>query len=206
MDRKEVIRMIGELQMFDFIKANGTQCRIVAIVTKTPVVKMRKGNPWHTISKGKVAGDCNLFKLSRKLGIVNARYCDSVRRNIAEKLGVTLSEVEYEQGDVWYEHLQTADGKALPIVQHKDETKRAETGYSLQYFPWTDKSINRYVNGAGETVEDRDIKPWLYAESSRPDFKPCVIAPKLRNIVEMRASGVILQMPELPEVEAALAD
>ena len=206
MDRKAVVRMVNELEMLGFIKANGTQCRIVAIVTKTPVVKIRAGNPWHKVSKGKVVGDCNLFKLSRKLGIVNAKYNDSVRRKIAEKLGVTLSEVEYEQGEVWYEHLQTADGKALPIVQHKDETKREETGYSLQYFPWTAKSVNRYVNGTGETIPDETVKPWLYAESERPDFKPCVIAPKLRNIVEMRASGVIIEMPELPEVEAALAD
>ena len=206
MDRKLVVKMVNELEMLGFIRSNGTQCRIVAIVTKTPVVKIRSDNPWHKVSKGKVAGDCNLFKLSRKLGIVNAKYCDSVRRKIAEKLGVTLSEVEYEQGEVWYEHLMDASGRALPIVQHKDETKRAETGYSLQYFPWTAKSVNRYVNGQGETIPDEMVKPWLYAESERPDFKPCVIAPKLRNIVEMRASGVIIEMPELPEVEAALAD
>lgn len=198
--------MMSELEMLGFLKTNGTSCRIMAIVTKTPVVKIKAGNPWHKVSKGKVVGDCNLFKLSRKLGIVNAKYCDSVRRNIAEKLGVTMSEVEYEQGEVWYEHLMTSDGKPLPIVQHKDETKRAETGYSLQYFPWTAKSVNRYVNGQGETIPDEMVKPWLYAESERPDFKPTVIAPKLRNIVELRASGIILEMPELAEVETALAD
>ena len=207
MDRKSIVRMLSELEMLGFIKTLGTQCCIAAIFTKTPVVKIRKGNPWHVVKDGKVQGECNLFKLSRKLGIINARYNTSVRRLIAEKLGVTLGEVEYENDPrIWYEHLQTADGKPLPIVQHKDEAKREETGYSLQYFPWTSKSVNRYVNGQGETVPDAEVKRWLYAESERPDFKPAVIAPKLRNIVELRASGVIIEMPELPEVEAAFAD
>jgi hypothetical protein len=206
MDRKTVVQLMSELEMLAFIRENGTQCRIVAITTRTPVTKIKAGNPWHQISKGKVVGDCNLWKLSRKVGIVNAKYNDSVRRRIAEKIGVTFSEVEYTSGDVWYEHLLTADGKALPIVQHKDESKRAETGYSLQYFPWTEKSVNRYINGAGETVETETIKRWLYAERDYSDFKPVVIAPKLRNIIQMKASGVIVEMPDLPEVEAAFAD
>lgn len=200
-----VVQMVSELEMLGFIKTNGTACRFVSITTKTPVVKIRAGNPFHKVSKGEVIGECNLFKISRKIGLVNAKYNNSVRRKIAEKLGVELSDVEYENGEVWYEHLTDGDGKPLPIVQHKDETKRAKTGYSLQYFPH--KSFNNtYVNGAGEVVPDETVKPWLHKESKRPDWKPSVIAPKLRHIVQLKASGVIIEMPDFAEAEALLAD
>src|ERR1039458_315193 len=137
LDRKSVIRMASELEMLGFLKTNGTACRFVAIVSKTPVVKIRVGNPWGASAKSKNG----LYKVSRKLGIINANYNTSVRNRIADRLGVTLSEVEYESGETWYEHLQTVEGKALPIVQHKDETKR-NGQYYLQYFP--QKSSNAY--------------------------------------------------------------
>lgn len=205
MDRKSVIQMVSELEMLGFLKTNGTACRFVAIVSKTPVVKIKKGNPWHVVKDGKVVGDCNLWKVSRKIGIINANYNTSVRNRIADKLGVTLSEVEYENGEVWYEHLKTGEGKALPVVQHKDETKRNGQHY-LQYFPQVEKSVNSYVNGAGEPVKPEEIKPWAYAESERPDYKPAVIAVNLRNVHCLKASGIVIEMPELAEVEAALAD
>lgn len=191
--------MVSELEMLGFIKANGTQCRFVAIVTKTPVVKIKTGNPWGAGNKSK----SGLYKVSRKLGIVNAKYNDSVRRRIAEKLGVNLSEVEYEAGEVWYEHLTTKDGKALPVVQHKDEAKRDGQFY-LQYFP--QRSSNVYVNEAGEVEADETVAPWLYKESERPDYKPAVIAVNLRNVKQLKASGVVIEMPELDEAEAVLAD
>jgi len=200
-----VVQMISELEMLGFIKANGTESRFVGLVTKTPVVKMRVGNPWHVIKNGKVVGPCNLFKVAKTHGLINANYNTSVRRRIAEKLGVTLSEVEYESGECWYEHLKTADNKPLPIVQHKDEAKRDETGYSLQYFP-LGYSGSYYVNGAGETVSDEEVERWLHKASERPDYKPKVQAPKLRNILSLRASGVIVEMPELAEAEALFAD
>lgn len=191
--------MVSELEMLGFLKTNGTQCRFVAIVSKTPVVKIRVGNPWGASAKSKNG----LYKVSRKIGIVNANFNTSVRNRIAEKLGVKLSEVEYENGEVWYEHLHTADNKPLPVVQHKDETKR-QGQYYLQYF--THKSENAYVNEAGEVVPDETVKPWLYAETKRDEFKPTVIAVNLRNVQQLKASGVVIEMPELAEVETALAD
>ena len=191
--------MASELEMLGFLKTNGTACRFVAIVSKTPVVKIRVGNPWGASAKSKNG----LYKVSRKLGIINANYNTSVRNRIADRLGVTLSEVEYESGETWYEHLQTVEGKALPIVQHKDETKR-NGQYYLQYFP--QKSSNAYVDESGEVIADEMVKRWLYAESERPDFKPAVIAVNLCNVKELRASGVVIEMPDLEEAEQALAD
>jgi hypothetical protein len=202
LNKSNVVTMFSELEMLGFLKTNGTNCQFVAITTKTPVVKIKKGNPWHVVKSGKVQGDCNLFKVSRKLGIINANYCDSVARRIADKLGVPEKEVEYVAGEVWYEHLTTADGKNLPIVQHKDEAKRGE--FYLQYFP--QKSENSYCNGNGEPVLADEVAKWAYAESERPDYKPAVIAVKLSNVHQLKASGVVLEMPELSEVQAVFAD
>lgn len=195
---KTIVQMTSELEMLGFLKTNGTQCRFVSVVTKTPVVKIKAGNPW---GAGK-ATETGLYKVSRKIGLINANYNTSVRRRIAEKLGVELKEVDYDNGEVWYQHLTTADGKALPVVQHKDETKR--TGFYLQFFPH--KSVNAFVNEAGEPVADETVKPWLYKESERPDYKPCVIAVKLENVASLKASGVVIEMPALEEAEAILGE
>lgn len=176
--------------MAGFIKANGTQCRFVAIVTNTPVVKMKKASPYQGVRK-----------VSRKLGIVNANYNTSVRNRLADILGVKLSDIEYENGAVWYIHLTTVDGKPLPLVQHKDESKQGKL--YLQYFPH--KSTNAYVMPNGDSVSEESLAPWLYKESERPDYKPSVIAVELGNVKEIRASGVIMQAEDLDEAEAALA-
>ncbi len=189
--------MTSELEMLGFLKTNGTQCRFVSVVTKTPVVKIKAGNPW-----GAGKSEQGLYKVSRKVGIINANYNTSVRRRIAERLGVELAEVEYDNGTCWYQHLTTGDGKALPVVQHKDETK--QHGFYLQFFPH--KTVNAYVNEVGEPVADSIVKPWLYKESERPDFKPCVIVVKLENVASLKASGVIIEMPALEEAEAILGE
>ena len=44
--RENVVTMTDQLEMLGFIKSNGTNCQFVAITTKTPVVKIRAGNPW----------------------------------------------------------------------------------------------------------------------------------------------------------------
>jgi hypothetical protein len=204
MDKTLVVNMMSELEMLGFLKTNGTQCRFVSMTSRTPVVKMKVKNPFHALKDGKVIGEVGLWKVSRKIGIINANYNTSVCRRIAEKLGVKLSEVEYENGEVWYQHLTTADGKALPVVRHKDEAAFLRDGALLQYFP--QKSENAYCNGQMEPVAAETVKPYLYKESERPEYKPAVIAVYLRNIQRLSASGVVMEMPELPEVEALFAD
>jgi len=202
MDKANVVKMMDTLEMVGFIKTNGTACRFVSLVCKTPVVKIKASNPFGQVIKGgKVQGECQLFKVASKIGIINANYNTSVRNRIAEKLGVTLSEVEYENGEVWFKHVQTADGKNLPLVVNKDESK---AGYYVQYFPH--KSTHKYVNAAGEVIPDEIVKPHLYKESERPDFKPCTIAINLANICQFKASGVVIEMPDFEEAAAILAD
>jgi hypothetical protein len=202
MKKEHVVKMDNAAEMAGFIKANGTACRFVSMTSKTPVTKIKVGNPWHVVKGGKVVGTPNLFKVSKKIGLINANYNTSVRNRIAAKLGVELSDVEYQNGEVYYEHLQTVDGKNLPLVQHKDETKRK--GLQLQYFPH--KSENVYVTGSGEVVPDEMVKKWAYAESERSEFKPAVIGIYLANICQLKLSGVVLEMPDFDEAEAVLAD
>lgn len=203
---KTIVQFTSDLEMLGFLKANGTACRFVSVTLKTPVVKLKVKNPFHTIKNGKVVGNVGLWKISRKIGLINANYNMSVRRRIAEKLGVKLGEIEYTNGKVWYEHLFTKDTppRALPIVQHKNPAKRQETGYGFQYFPH--KSFKDvYVNASGDVVDNDVVNPWMYAETEPPDFKPAVIAPKLRHITMLKCSGVIIEMPDFEEAEAILA-
>lgn len=194
---------MDSLEMAGFIKANGTQCRFVSMVSRTPVTKIKVGNPFNQIIKnGKVVGESQLFKVSRKTGIINANFNTAVRKRIADKMGVELSEVEYRNGEVYYEHLMTGENKPLPLVQHADPAKRK--GLLLQYFPH--KSTNAYVNAAGTVIADEALKPWLYAEAERSEFKPTVIALYLSNIVQLTASGVIVHTEDIDEAEAALAE
>lgn len=197
MNAKTVVEMTNVLEMVGFLKANGTECRFVGMTIKTPVTKIKTSNPWGAGAKTKNG----LYKVARKTGIINANYNTSVRSRIAANLGVELKEVEYENGTVWYQHLKTQDGKNLPLVQHKDESKQGD--FYFQYFPHKSKSV--YVNEAGEVIPDSVVAPWLYAESERPNYKPAVIAVNLANIKQLKASGVIVNAPDMDEAEQLLA-
>jgi hypothetical protein len=160
------------------------------MVIDTPVTKMKKASPYQ-----------GLRKVAKKVGIINANFNKAVRSRIAEKLGVELKEVEYENGQVWYKHLMTNDSKPLPLVVHATK----ETGkHYLQYFPH--KSTHQYVMPNGEVIADELVKPWLYAESERPDYKPAVISVDIANIKQLKASGIIIEMPDFDDAEKILAD
>ena len=182
--------MMDQLEMVGFLKTNGTQCRFVSILIDTPVVKMKVASPFKGVRK-----------VARKMGIINANYNTSVRNRIAEKLGVELKEVEYENGEVWYRHILTADNKPLPLVVNKT---KEDGKYYIQYFPH--KSTHQYVMPNGDTVTNEQLKPFLYATKPRPDFKPAVISVDLGNVRQLKASGVIIEMPDFEEAEVLLAD
>lgn len=188
MNDKTIVTIGSPLEMVGFIKGNGTQCRFVSMVSET-VPKLRAGSPF----KGVV-------KVSRKRGMINVNYNTAVRKRIAANLGVELKEVEYENGGVWYKHLQTVDAKALPLVVNKNKPDNGE--FYLQYYPTSAESVFQLPNG--DYVTDEQIKPWL-PKVDRESFKPVVISIKIANIKELRASGVIMQAEDLAEAEAALA-
>ena len=190
LQKSNVVKMMSILEMVGFIKTNGTQCRFVSLVCDIPVVKMKVSSPFKGVRK-----------VAKKIGIINANYNTSVRNRIAEKLGVELKEVEYENGEVWYRHIMDASGKPLPLVVNKT---KEDGKYYIQFFPH--KSEETYVMPNGDTVTKEQLKPYLYKETPRPDFKPCVISLNLENVRQLKASGVVIEMPDFEEAEALLAD
>jgi hypothetical protein len=184
---KNIVKIANHLEMVGFIKANGTACRFVSMVTETEP-KLKKGCPY----KGVV-------KVSRKNGLLNRNFNNAVCKAIAEKLGVAPSEIEYEAGETWYRHEMTVDGKALPLCVHKTKN---DGKYYLQYFPMS--STNAYRLPNGDMIAESVLEPYFYAKSFN-EFKPAVIAVSVENIKELRASGVIMQASDLAEAEAALS-
>jgi hypothetical protein len=190
MKDKIIVSITNHLEMVGFIKSNGTQCRFVSMVSETEP-KLRAGCPFKGVKK-----------VSRKRGMINANYNTSVRNRIAERLGVAIKDVEYENGEVWYKHLQTVDGKALPLVVNKNTPDNGK--FYLQYYPTA--STNAYVMPNGDTVSEEQLEKWFYKRSERAEFKPVVIAIEVSNVKELRASGVIMQAEDLAEAEAVLAN
>ena len=133
MNESKVTKIVNTLELTRFIESNGTQCRFVSIIAKTPVVKIRSGNPW---GAGK-ATERGLYSFFATNGLVNANYNRSVCRRIAEKHGFDLKDVQYVNGPIWYEHLLLEDGKALPLVRKKSDHSQLY----LQYFPHRTKSV-----------------------------------------------------------------
>lgn len=189
MKDKTIVQISSHLEMVGFIKSNGTGCRFVSMVSETPVTKMKVSSPF----KG-------VLKVSRKTGVINMDYNLAVRNRIAANLGVSLGAVEYESGKTWYKHVETKDGKALPLCVHATK----ETGeFYLQYYPRG--STNAYVMPNGDPVSETDLKPWLYKESERSEYKPTVIVVNVANIKRLAASGVIMEAEDLDEAEALLS-
>jgi hypothetical protein len=183
--------MVSQLEMLGFLKTNGTACRFVSLVADTLVDKIRKGNPFP-----------GLRKVSKISGLLNANYNTSVRRRIAETLGVELKDVEYESGTTWYQHLTTTEGKPLPVVVNKRTPDNGK--HYLQFFPH--KSRYEYVTPGGEVIPEEQVQPWLYAKPERPDYKPVVVTIGLENVKQLKASGIIIEFPGFDEAEQLLAE
>lgn len=189
---KPTIEHVTKLQLLGFLTSNGTATRFVAFTIHTPVEKIKVSHPFG-----------NLFKVAKHRGYINANYVTGVRKRIAEKLGVELKDVDYTPGKSAYQHA-VIGGVASPSVLVKASNPDDGVFY-LQFTPdetYHPKSV--YVKENGEVVPDELVKPWLYATKPRPDWKPPVFSPKLSNIVELHASGVILKAEDADEAAALL--
>ncbi len=190
MSNKTIVKIQSQLEMLGFLKSNGTQCRFVTIVTKTEVKNIKAGCPY----KG-------VIKTSRKQGMINVNYNSAVRSRIADILDVPKAEVEYTNGKSAYQHLLTVDGKALPVLV---KASAPDDGvFYLQYFPTKGKTESVFQMPDGTIIDEEKIKPYYYEKTAT--YKPNVIAPKLSNIHEIRASGVIMQSEDIAEAQALLA-
>lgn len=185
---KTIVTIDNPQELAGFIKGNGTQCRFVSLVSSTEP-KLKAGCPF----KG-------VHKVSKKRGVVNMNYVESVKRHVAQLTGSSVDAVVYEAGETWYKHLMTDDNKALPLVVNK--TKDDGKQY-LQYFPRS--SSNVYVMPDGTPVSESELEPWFYKKSPRSLHKPIVMTIELCNIKEIRASGVIMHATDFDEAEQALS-
>jgi len=187
--KKNVIQIDSPIEMVGFIKSNGTACRFVSILTETIVTNIRKGCPYEGV-----------IKISKKCGLVNVDYVESVKRKFAASLDEPVKNIDYTAGEIWYKHLTTIDGKSLPIVVNKKTPDNGE--FYLQYFPTSAKSVYQMPNG--EPVSEENLKPYFF-KSNKVGYKPVVISVNVKNIKRLSASGVIMQTDDLPEALSALA-
>ena len=174
--------------MVGFLKTNGTGCRFVSLLSETKP-RLVSGCPY----KGVV-------KIARRIGWLNINYNKAVRRNIAETLRVDLKDVEYTNGETWYVHVTTAEGKALPLCVNKKSPNSGK--YYVQYFPHKSETV--YVLPNGDTIAESLLEPYFY-KGERTEFKPAVITLGLENIKELRASGLIIETADTAELEKILA-
>jgi hypothetical protein len=176
--------------MLGFIKTNGTSCRFVSMVTET-VLDLPKSNPFHGI-----------IKTSKRKALINKNYCAAVERNIAAKFGLQANEVGYIPKPTWYMHLETIEGKPLPVVVNKKTPDSGE--YYLQFFPMS-KAESTFHMPDGTQVAEETVYATM-AKREQNEYKPIVNVVKLSNIKELRASGVIMQADDYADAEAALND
>ena len=186
---KTQVKITDPLEMVGFIRTNGTGCQFVSMLTVTEP-KLKKSCPFVGVKK-----------VSRRNGLINMRYNDAVRKRLAATLGVPMADVEYENGNVWFKHQMTQDGKPLPLVVNKTKDNGK---YYVQYFPLR-SSATKYILPNGEEVTKEQLKPHFYATSKREEYKPITCVFDVANIKELRASRVIVETSGTEAAQATLA-
>ena len=183
----KAVKITDPLEMVGFIRTNGTQCQFVSMLTVTEP-KLKKTCPFK-----------NVIKISRRNGLINMNYNKAVRSRIAENLGIELADVEYDNGNVWFKHDLTEDGKTLPLVvnKNKDDGK-----YYVQFFP-VRTSGTKYMSN-GEVISKEQLEPYFYAEREVSEFKPITCVFHVGNIKELHASRVIVKTNETDKMQAVL--
>lgn len=183
---KTTVKITNHLEMVGFLRTNGTQSQFVSMLTATKP-DLKKNCPYK-----------NVMKISRRNGLINVDYNKSVRRRLANINQIPLKEATYENGNVWFTHEMTGEGKRLPLVVNK-KTLGTDGKIYLQYFPLKSKQT-KYVLPNGETVKEELLKPYFYSKS-HSEFKPITCVFDIQNIVELRASNLIIQTEDTETVE-----
>lgn len=173
-------------EMLEFLRDGTTQCRFVSMKTRTEP-KIKASCPW----KG-------VYKLSRRNGLINANYNNSVQRRIAEKFNIPESSVTYIPGETWYVH-EKRDDKTLPVVVNKKDIDNPNAPRYIQFFPHS--STNRYFDMYNAPLSEEQLKLYFYKRPEKEDCKPIVNVISLVNVLELKASGVILECPAFDDLD-----
>jgi hypothetical protein len=180
MKLKKAIKISDPLELVGFLRANGTQCQFISMLTHTEA-DVNKSCPF----KGVV-------KVSRRNGLINMNYNTAVRKRMADAMGVPIEEVEYTNGKTWFKHETTdgtPEGKALPLCVHA--TKPTGKFY-LQYFP-IQSSGTYFMDERGERIPVEALKPYFPKEREKSEFKPITCVFGVDSIKQMHVAGVIIE-------------
>lgn len=182
---KNVDQMVGHLLTL------GTACTFVSCVTATPQKKaLRADCPYRDV-----------IKLAKRTGWLNMDYNRAVRRRIANRLEVSIKDVEYTNGESWHTHMLTGEGKATPVCVNK---RTPDNGKYYLFLTQGKVSRTKYVMPNGEEVSYDLLKPWFYTRA-QDDLKPEVRCVTLNNVSELRVRGLIVRTPITAKTEQLLA-
>ena len=172
---KRTLQKLTSQGLVNFLtNETGSQCRFITVEANTEVTKIKKNNPF-----GKV------FKRAVVNGWINFDYSRAVEKNVAKKLGIDPSEVEYTAGETWHVPVMV-NGKASCVHVNKNDTGKAYLFYRLNK---TFEAV--YTMEDGTIISYDAIKPYLYA-SKPSEFKPKVNCLTVSNITYLSAMGKML--------------
>ncbi len=196
------VKLTNVLMMVGHLLTLGTQCTFVSCVTITPQKKMlRAGCPFRD----------DLVKVAKRTGWLNMDYNRAVRRRLAAKLNVEVSQVEYVNGESWHRHILTGEGKATPVCVNKNKFSDdlPETHPDKKYYLFLTQgkcSNGRYIRqSTGEEIPYDEVKQWYYGKGEKDDFKPEVRCVTLNNVSELRVRGMIVRTNSTEAAEKILA-
>lgn len=165
---KEIIKIEDRAELIGFLRGIGTECRFVTLDTETEVRQRKTGNPYH-----------GTIKIAKRNGLVGVDFVKACQRRYAELHNLSVKDVEYQPGDVWYVHCQTEAGEPLALCEGKKpnkKTKRIEK--YLQYFPLRNLGETIYVHPTLGRLNKEQIND-MYARyvpaDDREEWKPNVI-------------------------------
>lgn len=163
-----------------FLKTIGTRCMFISMETVT-VLKRGKA-----IKTSCPFGD--VTKKCKRTGWLNINYNAAVCRRVAARFGLNVSQVEYENGEVWFKHVGNS-----PVVVNKAK----DDGKFYAFYFHRKTSAARYFAADGTEIAFEQIKPYLYAKKQN-ELKPPVRCVTLNNINVLKARGLVLKAESMP--------
>ena len=169
------IKITDPHTMVDFIRSVGTGCQFVSMKTETEVKMRKTGNPF-----------VGAVKVSRRNGLINVNFVESVKRKLTELNG---EKTDYVAGSTWYRHEMTEDGKPLALCVHSKDNQK----FYLQYFPNRTLGRNEYfLNGRKLTAAEVAQMKTFITEKETAEHKPRVITLAMASIRELKARNIKL--------------
>lgn len=198
--KNTTVRISNPLELVGFIRSLGTTCMFVTMRTETEV-KMNKTRVDENGVKVKNPY-VGAVKVSKRNGLLNVNFVESVKRKLSELTGTPLSQTEYVAGETWYIHEQSVEGKSLALCVHKKDNSK----FYLQYFPHRTIGDNTFfLNGrqlaAAEVVEMEKFIP----SREQTEYKPLVITLAIDSIRELKARQISMLNNTVNKIASRLA-